>query len=61
MNSTEFIVTLPESMQIKIRNRLAQIEDADIEIAMCGRLSDLEENFNWRAVLKPAAIKGGTR
>lgn len=51
LTGTEYIVQLPKEEQEKIREAVSRIEGSDIEKAMSGRLTDLEDNINWREVL----------
>lgn len=52
LSGTEFIVQLPKDMQDKIRDAVSRVPSADVETAMNGRLTDLEDNIDWRKVLK---------
>lgn len=57
LSGTEFIVQLPEDMQKKLAVALAKVEGSDLDIAMAGRLTDLEDCIDWRKVLKGDAPK----
>lgn len=43
---TWFICQLPLKKQNLIRNLISQVEGADIEVAMSGRVCDLEDNID---------------
>ena len=51
LRGTEFIVQLPKEMQDKIKDAISKVEGADVKTAMDGRLTDLEDNIDWRKVL----------
>ena len=51
LSGTEYIAQLPGEMQEKIKSAISSIENSDVDTAMAGRLTDLEDNINWREVL----------
>lgn len=57
LSGSEYIVQLPKEMQKKIADAISKVEGADLDIAMAGRLNDLEDNIDWRKILKGDAPK----
>ena len=52
LKGTEFICCLDEGQQKQIEDAIRKVPGADIEEAMSGRLCDLEDNIDWREILK---------
>lgn len=50
-SGTEFIYQLPGKEQRIISDAISKVEGSDLPIAMAGRLCDLEDNIDWRALL----------
>lgn len=53
LTGIEYICTLPPIMQIRLKEEIEKIPDADVNVAMSGRLTDLEDNIPWRKILHP--------